>query len=162
KDRDGDRSESLIAAASVKRAPPFCGRLTSAIAIRGSLGRGEQGVNESREAHRMTDATTSNPRVGRARSSGRSAFDRGKLIVPLVFVSVPLVHLVGATGAEREPPDSLLRSASRQGPAREAAPPRPSFAVGVQMMRFVDNSRRITLKGGRSELRTLVTYVWYP
>jgi dienelactone hydrolase len=29
-------------------------------------------------------------------------------------------------------------------------------------MRFVDNSRRISLKGGRSEPRTLVTYVWYP
>jgi fermentation-respiration switch protein FrsA (DUF1100 family) len=34
--------------------------------------------------------------------------------------------------------------------------------VGLQVLRLVDRSRTIRLKGGRTEPRTLVTYVWYP
>jgi hypothetical protein len=42
-----------------------------------------------------------------------------------------------------------------------AAPP-PSYAVGLRVVRLVDRSRTITLKGGRRVPRTLVTYVRYP
>jgi dienelactone hydrolase len=38
----------------------------------------------------------------------------------------------------------------------------PSFAVGLRVLRLVDGSRSIRLGHGRSEPRTLVTYVWYP
>jgi fermentation-respiration switch protein FrsA (DUF1100 family) len=37
-----------------------------------------------------------------------------------------------------------------------------SFAVGLRVLRFVDTSRTIHLPHGRSEPRTLVTYVRYP
>jgi fermentation-respiration switch protein FrsA (DUF1100 family) len=43
---------------------------------------------------------------------------------------------------------------ARTGPAR--------FAVGIRVLRLVDESRRIRLPGGRTEPRTLVTYVRYP
>jgi fermentation-respiration switch protein FrsA (DUF1100 family) len=38
----------------------------------------------------------------------------------------------------------------------------PSFAVGLRVLQFVDHGRAIRLAHGRSEPRTLVTYVWYP
>jgi dienelactone hydrolase len=38
----------------------------------------------------------------------------------------------------------------------------PSFAVGLRVLRLVDSSRTIRLAHGRSEPRTLVTYVRYP
>jgi fermentation-respiration switch protein FrsA (DUF1100 family) len=34
--------------------------------------------------------------------------------------------------------------------------------VGLRVLRLVDRGRTIRLKGGRTEPRTLVTYVWYP
>lgn len=46
-------------------------------------------------------------------------------------------------------------------PSRRPRRPR-SFAVGLQVIRFVDRSRRIRLPGGRSELRPLTTFVRYP
>ena len=41
-------------------------------------------------------------------------------------------------------------------------PPPPSFAVGLRVLRLTDRSRTIRLTGGRTEPRTLVTYVRYP
>jgi fermentation-respiration switch protein FrsA (DUF1100 family) len=34
--------------------------------------------------------------------------------------------------------------------------------VGLRVLRLVDRSRTIRLKGGRTEPRTLLTYIWYP
>jgi len=42
------------------------------------------------------------------------------------------------------------------------APAPPSFAVGLRVLRLIDMGRTIRLKDGRSEPRTLVTYVRYP
>jgi fermentation-respiration switch protein FrsA (DUF1100 family) len=47
-------------------------------------------------------------------------------------------------------------------PAGHARPASPRFAVGIRVLRLVDDSRRIKLPGGRTEPRTLVTYVRYP
>jgi dienelactone hydrolase len=41
-------------------------------------------------------------------------------------------------------------------------PPPSSFAVGLRVLRLTDRGRTIRLKGGRSEPRTLVTYLRYP
>jgi fermentation-respiration switch protein FrsA (DUF1100 family) len=38
----------------------------------------------------------------------------------------------------------------------------PSVAVGLRVLRLVEDGRTIRLKHGRSEPRTLVTYVYYP
>jgi fermentation-respiration switch protein FrsA (DUF1100 family) len=46
-------------------------------------------------------------------------------------------------------------------PVTPSAGPAP-FAVGLRVLRFVDTSRTIHLPHGRSEPRTLVTYVRYP
>jgi dienelactone hydrolase len=43
-----------------------------------------------------------------------------------------------------------------------AAKPSSPFAVGLRVLRLVDTSRTITLPNGRSEPRTLLTYVRYP
>ena len=52
---------------------------------------------------------------------------------------------------------------ARTAAVSDAAVPRPpSFAVGLRVLRLIDTSRTIRLKGGRSEPRTLVTYVRYP
>ena len=57
--------------------------------------------------------------------------------------------MIGASGAGREA-------------ISDAAAPRQPFAVGLRMLRLLDRSRMIRLKGGRLEPRTLVTYVRYP
>jgi dienelactone hydrolase len=44
--------------------------------------------------------------------------------------------------------------------AADAQP--PSFAVGIRVLRLVDTSRTIRLPNGRTQPRTLVTYVRYP
>ncbi|HEX7609231.1 MAG TPA: hypothetical protein VF380_01035, partial [Solirubrobacteraceae bacterium] len=46
-------------------------------------------------------------------------------------------------------------------PAAVVSPP-SSFAVGIRLLRLVDTSRTIRLDHGRSEPRTLLTYVRYP
>lgn len=49
------------------------------------------------------------------------------------------------------------------GSTRLGGKPLPSaFAVGLRVLRFTDTSRTITLPNGRSEPRTLLTYVRYP
>ena len=49
---------------------------------------------------------------------------------------------------------------SIQAAARPVAD--PSYAVGLRVMRFVDRSRTIRLPTGRTEARSLVTYIRYP
>lgn len=48
--------------------------------------------------------------------------------------------------------------APRPAPSR----PTPPFAVGLSMMRLVDNTRSVSLPNGQSAPRTLITYVRYP
>lgn len=52
-------------------------------------------------------------------------------------------------------------AAAGPAPAPAVSPP-SSFAVGIRVLRLVDTSRTIRLAHGRSEPRTLLTYVRYP
>lgn len=75
-------------------------------------------------------------------------------------LSAPLVAAAGLKpGLSGSPPTA---SAGGRAWAAAAAPQEPSFAVGLRVLRFVDRGRTIRLAHGRSERRTLVTYVWYP
>jgi len=47
-------------------------------------------------------------------------------------------------------------------PSPGAKPTKDSFAVGLRVLRLVDTSRSIKLPSGRTEPRTLLTYVRYP
>lgn len=47
-------------------------------------------------------------------------------------------------------------------PSTAAKPVKSSFAVGLRVLRLVDTGRRVELPNGRTEPRTLLTYVRYP
>lgn len=84
------------------------------------------------------------------------------LVVSVFCVSVTLA---GAAAAHvRLPPVRGLAASAGNEDAKGAAsaPASPSFAVGLRVLRLVDRSRAVRLKGGRSEPRVLVTYVRYP
>jgi dienelactone hydrolase len=91
-------------------------------------------------------------------------------------IAMPLPVLVALLGLSLAPAAPALRpgtavigSASATG-GQEAAPGPPgapsatpsSFTVGLRLLRLVDRSRTIRLRHGRSEPRTLLTYVRYP
>ena len=57
---------------------------------------------------------------------------------------------------------ALLALAIALPPAGQARTGPPRFAVGSRVLRLVDQSRRRRLPGGRTDPRTLVTYVRYP
>jgi predicted dienelactone hydrolase len=83
------------------------------------------------------------------------------LVVAVVAVSVALA---AAAPAQRRPATvHVLGTSGRSSEATSDAPvPAPSFAVGLRVLRLIDRSRTIRLKGGRPGPRTLVTYVRYP
>jgi dienelactone hydrolase len=86
----------------------------------------------------------------------------GLLAIALVSV---VVSIIVATTAQAQ-----LQLTTTVGPANgnthtPGAPPKPSsqsLAIGLVTLRFVDRSRTIQLGHGRSEPRTLLTYVRYP
>jgi dienelactone hydrolase len=68
-----------------------------------------------------------------------------------------------AAAAESPPACGVAAAGGAQAPAQPATATAPGpFAVGECVLRFVDPSRRIRLPNGRSEPRTLLTYVRYP
>jgi dienelactone hydrolase len=79
------------------------------------------------------------------------------LVVAVAGISVALAD---ATPARHGSIDRVNDGRASASPA--PALPSPSFAVGLRVLRFVDGSRTIRLKGGRSQPRTLLTYVRYP
>jgi dienelactone hydrolase len=56
----------------------------------------------------------------------------------------------------------LGASANGEATADTTALSGPPFAVGLRVLRLIDRSRTIRLRDGRSEPRTLVTYLRYP
>jgi dienelactone hydrolase len=86
--------------------------------------------------------------------NGRSAnLRRGGWVLALLAGALAL----GGTLASAAP-----APAGGTAPVPVAGAPRPSFAVGLRVFRLIDGSRTIHLRGGRTEPRTLVTYVRYP
>jgi dienelactone hydrolase len=82
-------------------------------------------------------------------------------------------HSASAPGTGGAAPVAPTTPAAAPAPGAGTTPPAPgtpvtpsagpaSFAVGLRVLRFVDTSRTIHLPHGRSEPRTLVTYVRYP
>jgi fermentation-respiration switch protein FrsA (DUF1100 family) len=57
---------------------------------------------------------------------------------------------------------ALASAASPPSAAPPPSAPTPPFAVGAHVLRLVDTGRAIRLRNGRTEPRTLVTYVRYP
>jgi dienelactone hydrolase len=90
-------------------------------------------------------------------------------LVALTFTAVP----AAARPIPSRPPSGAApsaRSAVTGGqeasptpvPPAPPAPHGPPFAVGLRTLRLVDRSRTIRLPNGRTEARTLLTYVRYP
>lgn len=85
-----------------------------------------------------------------------------------------VLALVSAGASDRPAHAAAARQAgtgAAQAPEAPppVAPPPPSpqsvakpQAVGLRVLRFVDTTRRLRLRGGRSEPRTLLTYLRYP
>jgi dienelactone hydrolase len=95
--------------------------------------------------------------------SGRLA---SGLLAVLAGAAALSVTLTGAVAASQRR-DTVIGGASAPSspqaapPAPSAAQP-PSFAVGLRTLRLIDSSRTIRLPSGRTEPRTLLTYVRYP
>lgn len=104
---------------------------------------------------------------GRARAERRHVLRRQRLLalgaVALVLVTFASIILGTITpGSQRHSgQDDHSTQSKTQTPAARSRPP-SSFAVGLRVVRLVDNSRTITLADGRTEPRTLLTYVRYP
>lgn len=120
-------------------------------------------VNQDRDIRRRAAATS---RRGGASGARRRKLAVGLLIVvaAVVAVGVALAVAVAAPAQRGAAARSVLAaSVASDGVSSDApAPSPPSFAVGLRVLRLLDRSRTIRLKGGRSEPRTLVTYVRYP
>jgi fermentation-respiration switch protein FrsA (DUF1100 family) len=84
-------------------------------------------------------------------------------VLALAIVAVLAVGVALAAGATARQRASGATAGGASGQARQRAPANgPRFAVGLRVLRLLDRSRTITLKHGRSEPRTLLTYVRYP
>jgi dienelactone hydrolase len=114
-------------------------------------------MNQNREIRcaRAQTGRSGDPSVARRWCPGGVAHATLAAVIVLVFVNVALVAVARA---QLRPPPVRARGVSTGGQAPPAALP----AVGLRVLRFVDRSRPIRRKGGRSEPRTLVTYVRYP
>ncbi len=80
----------------------------------------------------------------------------------LVVALVALSATVAAAGPVGLPSAGAANHGRAHATAAERTTPSPSFAVGLRVLRLIDRSRTIRLRGGRLEPRTLVTYVRYP
>jgi fermentation-respiration switch protein FrsA (DUF1100 family) len=101
--------------------------------------------------------------AGNAREPHPSAL--GACLLTLVLAAVALGVAVAAAPAQRRGaavPILGPRGVSLQATSDAPAPQPSSFAVGLRVLRLVDTSRTIRLKGGRSVPRTLVTFLRYP
>ena len=90
--------------------------------------------------------------------------NRSRLLALAVAAVAVSIAAATAAPAQQRPatPPVLGASGGSEAPPPAPALPEPSFAVGLRVLRLVDESRTIRLKDGRSEPRTLVTYVRYP
>jgi fermentation-respiration switch protein FrsA (DUF1100 family) len=85
-------------------------------------------------------------------TAGVNALKRAAAVVAVLL----LWAIVGAA------PAPAAGAGGDEAPPSAGAPLSPPFAVGLRVLRLVDPSRSIRLPHGRSERRTLVTYVRYP
>lgn len=77
-----------------------------------------------------------------------------------ILASVALAAAAPAPRSSSDAPMPGPGAGVQRAAARSSA--LPSFAVGLRVLRLVDDSRTIRPKGGRPEPRPLVTYVFYP
>jgi dienelactone hydrolase len=86
------------------------------------------------------------------------------MLAPLVGAMALGVAAAGAAPVQLRPAAMPASTSAGNPPATTdaAASMPPSSAVGLRVLRLIDRSRTIELKGGRSEPRTLVTLVRYP
>lgn len=124
----------------------------------------------------MPDAAIEHTTGGHLRERGRlaSAVPRHGMAAfgPLVLVGVAAALSVALAAGAPALQGSSKGTAPTYGVSaphgRQATPPAPSspqpssFAVGLRVLRLIDTSRVIRLPNGRTELRTLLTYVRYP
>jgi fermentation-respiration switch protein FrsA (DUF1100 family) len=80
-------------------------------------------------------------------------------VAAAVALSVALSN--GSSAPQRAASGSATSSPSAPPPSLAAKAP-SAFAVGLRVLRLVDQSRTITLADGSTQPRTLVTYVRYP
>jgi dienelactone hydrolase len=113
-----------------------------------------------RPAHRRTgDARPAAGHVSRRRRLVAVSL----LLLAATGVAVSVLLASGGSSAPRHQTARAApsRAARVRAPATAQTPP-SSFAVGLRVVRLVDSSRTITLADGRTEPRSLLTYVRYP
>jgi fermentation-respiration switch protein FrsA (DUF1100 family) len=71
-------------------------------------------------------------------------------------------HAAGAVGGTPAPASPTLVPLTPAPTPTPVAGPPATFAVGLHVVRLIDGSRRIRLRGGQLVPRTLLTYVRYP
>jgi dienelactone hydrolase len=90
----------------------------------------------------------------------------GDMRLPAFVLALIALSAAVASAEAVKPRQAQVRtlgaSAGNGGAGANTRVSPPSFAVGLRVLRLVDPSRTIRLKGGRSEPRTLVTEVRYP
>ena len=89
---------------------------------------------------------------------------RPRVVGLLTLVAASVALSVALAAAAPTGHGSVIGASGGGGEATLDAPASsaPSFAVGLRVLRLIDRSRTIRLKGGRAEPRTLLTYVRYP
>ena len=105
----------------------------------------------------------------RSRRGGARIARPGRSAVTLLTVGVAVFAwgIARVVVAPAQPPTTAVslyggRDSSREAIADRSPSAPSSSAVGLRVLRLVDRSRKIRLKGGRTAPRTLVTYVRYP
>jgi dienelactone hydrolase len=85
------------------------------------------------------------------------------LLLALVAAVALIVALNGGSGQRPSAHAPVRRTAAKRAAPTPRPQPRPSsFAVGLRVLTLTDTTRTLQLPEGRSEPRTLVTYVRYP
>jgi dienelactone hydrolase len=111
------------------------------------------------KSRRLLAKRTGESERSRVRKSRRLRGSRGfrLLVCCLLALAICGVGWVSSTGRS---PDAA--ASGRRLTKIEPASARPPFAVGLRITRLIDPTRMIRFPNGRTEPRTLVTYVRYP
>jgi dienelactone hydrolase len=89
-------------------------------------------------------------------AAARAAAARAAFALGLLLAAAGAAHIGRAAAA----PGGAAGGTASEAPAPSVVPAPP--ATGISVLRLIDPSRRIRLSHGRSEQRTLSTYVRYP
>jgi len=99
--------------------------------------------------------------MARAGSPGAAVRNRPRR-ARAAALTLLLALIAAAFAAVPAAANPMARSGGTEGTAAPTGVAEPTYAVGLRVIRFVDRSRTIRLKGGRRIPRTLVTVVRYP